>query len=318
MTIKLILPWVGELPWYWPLFKASVKHSGVELVLVRGNAEYFRRRVEEGLPGIARCGLQDGYKLCDLKPMYGRIFAAEIGDADYWAFGDCDLVYGRMMRSWLNRMTDESVDVACVRKDWTSGPFTLMRNCEKVNSLYERAVNWREVVECPQHCGFDELGHNWLTRHRYGGVPMETLRSEGNFAGIMWSADDVKFVHEDVLCEDRLLHGEVKMHPYGRLTFNNDEIAAFHFINVKQTLGFNVNGGLGDVDAGYVLTHDGYWGNSWMNRGRLRVLVEIAKRRMMGAIDFMHKCLQGHPAARLRLKRVILRKLGYKNWWKYV
>ena len=318
MTIRLILPWIGELPWYWPLFEASVKHSGIELVLVRGDAEYFRKRVEESLPGIARCGLQDGYKLCDLKPMYGRIFAAEIGDADYWAFGDCDLVYGRMMRAWLKRMTDKTVDVACVRRDWTSGPFTLMRNCDKVNSLYERAANWREVVESPHHCGCDELGHNWLTRHLYGGVSMEKLRSEGNFAGVMWSADDVKFVHEDILCEDGLRQGEVKMHPDGRLMFNDGEIAAFHFIGVKQALGFNVNGGLRDVDAGYILTHDGYWDNSWANRGRLWVSTEIAKRWAMGLVDFAYKCLKGKTAARLRLKRVVLRKLGNKNWWRYV
>ena len=318
MTIRLILPWVGELPWYWPLFEDSVKHAGIELVLVRGDAEYFRKRVEEGLPGIARCGLQDGYKLCDLKPMYGRIFSEEIGDAEYWAFGDCDVVYGRGMRVWLERNVADGVEVACMRRDWPSGPFTLMKNCDKVNSLFERAANWRDVARSPEHCGFDELGRNWLTRHVYGGVPYGELRREGNFAGVMWSADDVKFVHEDVLCEDGLRQGEVKMHPDGRLMFNDGEIAAFHFIGVKQALGFNVNGVLSDVDAGYVLTRDGYWDDSWANRCRLRVLVEIAKRRTMGLMDFAYKCLKGNPAARLRLKRVVLRKLGNKDWWRYV
>lgn len=36
MSVKLILPWVGELPWYWPLFESSVKNAGVVLALVRG------------------------------------------------------------------------------------------------------------------------------------------------------------------------------------------------------------------------------------------------------------------------------------------
>ena len=38
MSVKLILPWVGELPWYWPLFESSIKNAGVVLVLVRGVA----------------------------------------------------------------------------------------------------------------------------------------------------------------------------------------------------------------------------------------------------------------------------------------
>ncbi len=202
VSIKLILPWVGELPWYWPLFESSVKNAGVVLALVRGDCGYFRRRIEGALPEVGRCGLENGYKLCDFRPMFGRIFAEEIGDADYWAFGDCDLIYGRGMGEWLRRMVADDVDVACVRKDWTSGPFTLMKNCDRVNSLFERAANWREVARTPAHCGFDELGHNWLLRYRHGGESYDELRRKGNFAGIMWDAKDVRFVHEDVLCED--------------------------------------------------------------------------------------------------------------------
>lgn len=312
MSIKLILPWVGELPWYWPLFESSVKNAGVVLVLVRGDCGYFRRRIEGALPEIGRCGLENGYKLCDFRPMFGRIFAEEIGDADYWAFGDCDLVYGRGMGEWLRRMVADDVDVACVRKDWTSGPFTLMKNCDRVNSLFERAPNWREVARTPAHCGFDELGHNWLLRYRHGGEPYDELRRKGNFAGIMWDAADVRFVHEDVLCEDSLAQGNVAMHPDGRLTFNGTEIAAFHFIAAKSYLGFNVQKNIAGHENGYLLTRDGYWGGSgpsWI--GRMR-------RRLSGFVDFVCKCIRGDFAARLRVKRVLLRVFGNKDWWQYV
>ena len=44
------------------------------------------------------------YKLCDIKPALGYIHVDDIMDYEFWAFGDIDLVYGRLLNYFLPMM----------------------------------------------------------------------------------------------------------------------------------------------------------------------------------------------------------------------
>ena len=311
IKIALLLPWVGELPWYYGLFEASVRWAGIDLVLIHESTDYFRKRAERAL-GVT-VGLKDGYKLCDLKPMYGRIFAEELTGYDYWAFGDCDVIFGRKMGEWIRRVTSEGWDVACVRKEWTSGPFTLMRNCEKVNTLFERSAKWRDVVASPRHIAFDELGPNWFLRYIYGGIQLKRLRTESDcFANVMWNAKDVRFLHEDVLCEDGLSKSVARMDIHGRLAIDGDEIPAFHMIGVKTKLSF-CGPLLAAKDVGeYSLSRFGYH----TGIGEMPRCLKVA-RKMVGASRFFCRWLRGYTVERKRVRRVIHRVLlRSPTWWK--
>ena len=99
MKIAMILPWYGAKPWYWSLFEASAGRIGMDVIVVaekgfRVSARNFRvvemsleevrERAEKALgTGV---NLTRGYKLCDLRPMYGLVFADILKDYDCRAY----------------------------------------------------------------------------------------------------------------------------------------------------------------------------------------------------------------------------------------
>lgn len=309
--VAMILPWAGPLPWYFGLFEASVKNAGIDLIFIRQTAEYFKVRAEQAL-GVP-VGLTTGYKLCDLRPMFGEIFAAELSGYDYWASGDCDVVFGRKMGEWIRKMTDEQWDVACVHEGWATGPFTLMRNCAEVNSLYRRAKNWPAVVADPKSFAFDELGcYNWYVEYTVGGKTLAQLREEHeSLSSVLWSASDLRFWHGEVLCDDGLEFGEqVRMSPDGTLTLRGAEIAAFHFIFVKAHLSFRGPRLSAAEVRDWTLTKGGYFPGSSVSKAVAFV------RKLTGLAAFARDWLVGRPLVRARVRRVVRRViLRRARWW---
>lgn len=309
--VALILPWAGPLPWYYGLFEASVKNAGLDLILIHESVSYFKERAEKALN--TPVGLTAGYKLCDLKPLLGKIFAAELAGYDYWAFGDCDVVYGRKMADWIRMVTDGNWDVATTRTDWVTGAFTLMRNCEKVNSLYERSPSWRAIVADPQNHAFDEQGYmNWSVEVRRGVTTLEEQRrTHDSFGSVVWAATDVRFLHEEVMCENGVGCGEcVRMAADGELTYDGREICAFHMFDAKQLLSFRRPCLSASEVGAYTLAAGGYFPGAKISRA------VTYWRKMVGTLGFACDWLVGKASARQRVHRVIRRVvLRRERWW---
>lgn len=309
--VALILPWVGELPWYYGLFEASLRHAGVELVLLHKDLGWFERRIGDAL-GVP-VSLSNGYKLCDFKPMYGEIFAAELAGFDWWAFGDCDFIYGRRFGAWVKEVTEGPWDVACVRRDWVSGGFTLMRNCEKVNSLFRRSPCWKEAALAPRCVAFDELGPNWLIEVKYNGKSFADLRRERPyFASVLWAADDVRFRHEEVVSEDGLGLKTLRMRSAtGELTLDGEEIACFHMVCAKAYHTFRGRPIASSEVGDYTLTRYGY-------SAGLADLSPFAVfgREVSSFAVFTWRFICGHASERQRVRRVLRRViLRRERWW---
>ena len=325
MRVAMILPWYGAKPWYWPLFEASAKRIGMDVIVVAEKGfrvkernfrvvemslDEVRRRAEKALgTGV---NLTRGYKLCDLRPMYGVVFADILKDYDYWAYGDCDVIYGRKFNDFLAKVADGDWDVATVQSKWLSGPFTMLKNVPKINTLFERARDWRKTLGCSDNQIFDELGENWFQKYCFGGVPLDDLyKRDWTFGSVVWNAPDIRFLHEDVICEDQLKRGVVRMHANGVLMFDTREIGMFHYIAAKTSPAFTGLMLPGEYADEYMLTRNGYLpaGN-----GILRAAV-AAGHFARGWCAFAWKLVSGDVSARAQVRRWLRRRLGRADWW---
>ena len=328
MKIALVLPWYGPKPWYWPLFEKSAARMDMDVIVVAergfGVAERNFRVIEMSLDELSRraaaaleaeVNLTRGYKLCDLRPMYGVVFADILKGYDYWAYGDCDLVYGRMFNDFLAKAANGVWDVATVKRDLLSGPFTLMRNCDFVNNLFRRSAEWRNVIASSENKVFDEIGVDWFKLYCFERMTTDQIARLGDrlwtFGSIVWRADDVKFLHEDWICEDGLKNCSAQMHQEGRLTHGGREIPIFHFLVAKTSPSF-----VGSLVAcanlaEYEITRDGFLPASGsLSRLRLRLW-----HKLCGWWRFSIRAAVGDAEVWGRLRRFVLRKIGAKNWW---
>lgn len=243
----LILPFYGRLPWYFNFYLKSLENVKCDVLFVSDltvdvhplNFRHLDMSMEEmaslasrktGLPVV----FANAYKLCDFKPMYGKIFEDYIKGYEYWAFGDCDLVYGNTLNSVLDDIASAHYDIASFRKMWLSGGFCMMRNVESVNTLFRGVSRLAEMSSCSRYCFFDEIGGNWFDDLENGRITIEDCASRADsFSALVWRTDGLKFFHEDLMCEDSLRYGCVSMQK-GNLEFDGVSVPIFHYIKAKH------------------------------------------------------------------------------------
>ena len=99
------------------------------------------------------------YKLCDMKPVYGHIFSEWIEGYDFWAFGDCDLIFGDLRKTFTDAFLDQY--------DWFQilGNLEIIRNTEEVGQYYllkrpewskHREFIWENIIREEENQAFDE------------------------------------------------------------------------------------------------------------------------------------------------------------------
>lgn len=110
-----------------------------------------------------KIALNKPYKFCDFRPAYGKIFSEYIHGYDFWGYCDIDVIWGNL-GVWIN---DERIANYDGISHW--GHCTLLRNTDKINSLFEERVDgtnyYQDVFSNEKHYGFDEnTGLNRLFR----------------------------------------------------------------------------------------------------------------------------------------------------------
>lgn len=169
--IVLIIPYYGSMPPYFDLWKnsAEANHEITFLIVTdlkvpvkkSSNIKVLKMSFDTLKNRIAnmlkmKIKLNAPYKLCDYKPAYGLLFYDEIKKFDFWGFCDMDLIFGNI----ASFIDDEILN----RYDKISfhGHFCLMRNCEKMNTLfqnsYSRVLDFRHAFSTNYSCHFDENG----------------------------------------------------------------------------------------------------------------------------------------------------------------
>lgn len=166
--IKIIIPYFGKFPNSIKPFLKSCEHN-LEfewLIFTDDNLPFVPNNVS-----VIQCKLEDikervetklgftvslnaPYKLCDFRPAFGMIFEEELKDADFWGWGDVDLIYGDLSRF----ITDEVLDR--YDKIYPCGHLSLIRNTEEINSVFmldiPGTLNYKDVFNSDKSFIFDE------------------------------------------------------------------------------------------------------------------------------------------------------------------
>ncbi|WAC41397.1 DUF6625 family protein [Pedobacter sp. SL55] len=170
-TIIFIVCYMGKLPWYVHHFLHSCNYNlTIDFLLVTDDritplkipnnvTVTYKDLSKINELGTKKLNLpisiKNGYKLCDFKPAYGKIFEEDIAKYDYWGYGDLDVIFGDI-RAFITDHVLQSHDIISVRHDFLTGYFQLFKNNEFTRSLYKESRDYKKVFTNDKHYCFDE------------------------------------------------------------------------------------------------------------------------------------------------------------------
>ncbi|MFT8556152.1 DUF6625 family protein [Liquorilactobacillus hordei] len=168
--VVLIVVYFGKLPNYFSVWlKSASANSDYDFIIFTDIEDTFEhgpnikfekitfQEIKEKIQIIMdfQIVLDNPYKLCDYKPVYGEIFKEYIKKYDFWGFCDVDLIFGNLSH-FIQKDMLKRVD-----KLYDLGHFTLLKNSNKCNSLWKyrhtlNAGRFDEVFKTSYVCHFDE------------------------------------------------------------------------------------------------------------------------------------------------------------------
>lgn len=168
-SIHLLAPWFGPWPAWMRFFLASCGANpdirwtligdAPALAAAPANVSFltialddYRRLLADRLKIAPRW--REAYKVCDVRPSYGLVHADLIGDADFWGYGDLDVVYGDIRSIYTPDVLAH--DLVTTHDDVVAGHFSLFRNTPKMNEAFTRIRGWRDMLADDRHRSFDE------------------------------------------------------------------------------------------------------------------------------------------------------------------
>lgn len=153
-TIIFIVCYMGKLPWYVHHFLHSCNYNlTIDFLLVTDDritplkipnnvTVTYKDLSKINELGTKKLNLpisiKNGYKLCDFKPAYGKIFEEDIAKYDYWGYGDLDVIFGDI-RAFITDHVLQSHDIISVRHDFLTGYFQLLK-IMNLHVLYTKRV----------------------------------------------------------------------------------------------------------------------------------------------------------------------------------
>lgn len=171
----VVLLWIGPWkPWFRLTLISFARNNDVTLHVVSPNDNpggEFRNVVFHRM-GVAEIEkrmsvllgssikLSRPYKLCDFKPLYGRLFPEILSGHCYWGWCDEDVIWGNLDAFIPRRVLDEW-DVVATCRPSVSGQLCLLRYSEATLDLFRRIPGWREkLLDQNTNYTLDEIPFN--------------------------------------------------------------------------------------------------------------------------------------------------------------
>ena len=145
-----------------PIIPKKYRNNSVDSVYFHAvDASRWKNRIKRRLRiNIEYDLLRKGKKLADFKPFLGKLFSDFIPEKtyDWWAYGDMDGIYGSfdnifnisilsqydIISGYSNAKGDLNAFTTAIQT--VAGPFTLLRNNQKLRNLAERSKFWRSML----------------------------------------------------------------------------------------------------------------------------------------------------------------------------
>lgn len=169
-NIGVIICYFGKWPDFFPFFLSSIIwNKDIHWLVFSDNDDVFSKYSNISFYKIDKTKFNrlasektnlnikiiDPYKLCDFKPLYGKIFEDYLSNYKFWGYSDIDVIYGQIS-NFITAETLQGYDVISTYQEFLSGPFCLFRNSKQINKLHEQSVNFPGVFKTNKHFGFDE------------------------------------------------------------------------------------------------------------------------------------------------------------------
>ena len=301
----IVIPYFGKLPVYFDFFLKSCSNNQEVIDYLfftdcekpdklPSNVKWnsfslvqFNQLASKKLEKEIR--IENPYKLCDFKPLYGHIFEDSLSSYEYWGFGDEDLILGRL-DFFLSDLEKGSFDVFSMRERWISGPFSLFRNVEKVNKLYQKSPIWESIMLQKEWVAFDETLTNW---NDYMNYDLDVYSfDDPSFTSMVFDAkrDGVIEAHFNTLIKESIDDDSYVCYDNGVITdASGREFAIYHYIIEKKRFQFEFEDWNHIPDKFYIdntgfFTEDEFWNSrdlirrKRIRRGKLRQLKHYARR----------------------------------------
>ena len=174
--IRLIIPYFGKLPKFFPYFLLTAKRNQKIdfLIYTDQNVDQFEILNAKNIEFITlpfddlrkkvqskfdfKISLKTPYKLCDYKVAYGFIFEEELKGYDYWGFCDTDVLLGDIYQF----LEDHNFFTNDYARYGLLGHLQIFKNSQEVNHLFMsgQGLNYRldyhNVFTNEQNFIFDE------------------------------------------------------------------------------------------------------------------------------------------------------------------
>lgn len=317
--IALVLPYYGKLPPYFNFFLRSLEGKRLDVLFfsdlvvekypanfkpIKMSLDEFKTLTERKLGVSVR--IESSRRLCDFKPMYGKIFEDYLKGYDYWAFGDCDLVYGEKFNEDLADALSEDCDLFSLQDCFCSGPFCMIKNENRMNCLFAVADNLQEVFEVAgeQCVAFDELHGDWHDEVRSGRLTLADCRCRADsFSSIVSRTTGLKLRLRKIICEEIPARGKrVHMSKDGRLYQGDMEVSVFHYVRAKIRKYFTFVDLDCDAISDYIIDDAGFY-------------VTLTQQRFRFLLNLHRKCKAMVRSLRTNgMKRIFGMHKGGRRW----
>ena len=177
----LIVLWYGKFPNYFDFFLKSCEWNPGWDWMIYTDQEITGLQVPSNVKFVSSCFSDmkrfiadkleiklfnkiTPYKLCDIKPLYGKIFSSELerGGYSYWGHCDIDVIWGDLSKFYPDALIEQYDRFLC----W--GHLTLYRNTKDNNEFYKKACfkyfDYRAIIASKYIWGFDEYRKYALLR----------------------------------------------------------------------------------------------------------------------------------------------------------
>jgi len=269
MKITLIVPYFGIWPVWFPAFLLSCRYNPhVEWLFftdceapsscsdnvrfIPGTLHDLNRLATDKL-GF-EVSLARPYKICDLRPAFGIVFADHLKESNFWGHCDVDVIWGDIRKFITDDILDNH-DIISARKHHIAGHFSLFRNSKTINTIYTLFPKFEQILRLPEHTVFDERGM----------TPAVRKLQEQNMLRVYWPRFLFNFAHQKSDTPSRLgAYTRGWYWNHGRLfdqTEVEEEIMYLHFMTWKDTLK-HIDFGYADDPAAFHITASGIYQDS--------------------------------------------------------
>lgn len=171
-SIAILIPYFGKWPEWIDLYFETLKRNPTvhfhfftdcDTSLTDAPNVFFHEMTFESYIQNAREKLRvemnilNPYKICDLRPMFGKIHEDLLAPYGFYGWTDVDLLFGDIRSFYTNEVLDAH-DVFSTHAVRVSGHFAVFRNSVENRSHYLKVYRWKEALLDPEFVGIDEHG----------------------------------------------------------------------------------------------------------------------------------------------------------------